>query len=399
MVRRALVLVVLVFGAARPGAQAPAAGPAVRPSHARNDYADGASWLCRPGRQDACAVDLTTTLVAADGTLTVETWSPGANPPIDCFYVYPTISLDPAGNSDMTPGPEERRVVQAQFARFASQCRTFAPLYRQITLTALRASAAGTPIASDRALAYNDVADAWNHYLAHDNNGRGVVLIGHSQGSGLLLQLLRNGIDGTPIQSRIVSAMLIGANVAVPRGRDVGGALASMPLCRSAQQTGCVISYVTFRSTVPPPPESRFGRVQGEGMAAACTNPAALQGGEGELRAYLPAAGPSLTGSAAAPGPWVRGAPVIATPYVSVPGLLSGRCVSSDKGTYLEVTVHANPSDPRTDDITGDVIRDDEVSAAWGLHLIDVQIAMGNLVEIAGRQARAYLATRRPSLP
>src|SRR5882762_6509502 len=60
-----------------------------------NDYADGKTWLCRPGRQDACAIDHTTTVVAADGKLARETWTADANAPIDCFYVYPTISTAP----------------------------------------------------------------------------------------------------------------------------------------------------------------------------------------------------------------------------------------------------------------------------------------------------------------
>ena len=33
----------------------------------------------------------------------------------------------------------------------------------------------------------NDVVAAWRHYLDHDNRGRGVVLIGHSQGTGMLV--------------------------------------------------------------------------------------------------------------------------------------------------------------------------------------------------------------------
>jgi Protein of unknown function (DUF3089) len=154
----------------------------------KNDYSDGKNWLCRPGRQDACVVDQTTTIVAKDGKLTREAWKANSNAPIDCFYVYPTVSRDPGGNSDMIAGPEETGVVATQLARFGSQCRIYAPLYRQATLTALRAATAGTPMAVDRALGYNDVLDAWNHYLQHDNNGRGVVLIGHSQGSGVLTQ-------------------------------------------------------------------------------------------------------------------------------------------------------------------------------------------------------------------
>jgi hypothetical protein len=362
---------------------------------ATNDYADGRNWLCLPGRQDACVVDLTTTIVAADGKLSRETWKADPGAPIDCFYVYPTVSMDPGGNSDMTAGPEENGVVRLQFARFASQCRLYAPLYRQATLTQLRAAASDSPIPVDRALAYNDVVDAWNSYLQRDNNGRGVVLIGHSQGSGVLTQLIRNEIDGKPVQSRLVSALLLGTNLPVPKGKDVGGAFQSIPLCRSSKQVGCVIAYVSFRSTVPPPPNSRFGRVQGENMAAACTNPAALAGGRGDLRAYLSAGGRSIIGSAAEPRPWVMPAQPVETPFVSVPGLLTAECASNEKGSYLEVTVRSNPLDPRTDDIVGDVMTNGEVNAAWGLHLIDVQLAMGNLIDVVREQAKAFNAARK----
>ena len=362
---------------------------------AKNDYSQDASWLCRPGRQDACAVDLTTTIVAANGSLTRETWTANPAAPIDCFYVYPTVSTDPTPNSNMIADDPEKGVVRSQFARFGAQCRTYAPMYRQTTLTALRARLAGKPMEVDRTLAYTDVADAWKYYLEHDNNGRGVVLVGHSQGSGVLTQLIRNEIDGKPVQSRIVSALLLGTSLPVPRGKDVGGAFQHLPLCRSAQQTGCVITYASFRSTIPPPADSLFGHVQGENMVAACTNPAALAGGSGALHAYLSSRGRSITGSAAEPGPWVMPEKLIDTPFVSVPGLLTAQCVSNDKGSYLEVTVHGDPSDPRADDISGDVVRDGQVQANWGLHLIDVNLAMGNLLDIVRQQANAYARAQR----
>jgi hypothetical protein len=352
-----------------------------------NDYGKPESWLCRPGltaAQDACAIDLTTTVVTEDGRYAREPFSANSNPPIDCFYVYPTVSLDPTANSDMSIGPEERNVIRAQFARFAAACRLYAPMYRQVTLTALRAGMAGKPMAVDRTLAYTDVVTAWNRYLKNDNQGRGVVLIGHSQGSGVLSELIRREIDGKPIQSQIVSAILAGTNVAVPNGKDVGGAFKALPICRAANQTGCAIAYVSFRSNVPPPADSRFGKVQAEGMEAACANPAALGGGKGQLKAHLTATGRE----------WVTPPEAVNTPFVSVPRLLTSQCVSNDSGSYLEVTVNGDPHDPRTDDIGGDVVTNGKVVPSWGLHLIDVQVAIGNLVEIVGQQAKAYGAKK-----
>jgi hypothetical protein len=360
----------------------------------RNDYSDGKTWLCRPGRADACAVELTTTVVAADGKLTVENWSSNPKAPIDCFYVYPTVSNDQTPNSDMNAGPEELSVIRAQFARFGSECRVYAPLYRQVTLTALRSGIAGKPMAVDRALGYNDVVDSWKYYLEHDNQGRGVVLIGHSQGSGVLTQLIRNEIDGKPVQERLISALLLGTSLAVPKGKDVGGAFKQIPVCHSASQTGCVIAYASFRSNVPPPANSRFGRVGAEGMTAVCANPAALGGGSGALHSYLSAAGRG-NGSSAEPRPWVTPAKAINTPFVSVPGLLTAQCVSNEKGSYLEITVHGNPADPRTDDIAGDVVTGGQVQADWGLHLIDVNLAMGNLIDIVHQQSKSYLSKKK----
>ena len=356
-----------------------------------NDYADGKTWLCRPGRQDACAIDHTTTVVAADGKLAKETWTADPNAPIDCFYVYPTISTDPTPNSDMNADPAELNVIKQQFARFASKCKPYAPLYRQVTLVGLRRMLApGATVTLDQGLQYDDVKDAWNYYLKNDNKGRGVVLVAHSQGSFILNRLIHDEIDGKPIQSKLVSAILLGTTLAVPKGKDVGGSFQHVPLCHAATQTGCVITFASFRSTVPPPANTLFGRVPDAAMAAACTNPAALAGGSGELRAYLDKTGRTITSNA--PGkPWVTPEQPIETPWVSVPGLLTAKCASNENASgYLEVTVHGDPADPRVDDIVGDIGAGPNVLANWGLHLIDVNLVMGNLLDIVSQQTKVY---------
>lgn len=369
--------------------------PPAETAPAPNDYGRDESWLCRPGRQDACAIDLTTMVVAPDGTATRETWAANPNAPIDCFYVYPTVSRDPLTFSDMTIGDEERNVVRQQFARFGSQCRPFAPMYRQVTLQGLRARLAGSGLELNRGSGYDDVRAAWNDYLARDNNGRGVVLIGHSQGAMVLTRLMSEEIDGQPVQGRLVSAILLGTTVPVPKGKDMGGAFQRIPLCRAADQIGCVITFASFRSTVPPPPNTRFGRVQAEGMEAGCTNPAALAGGSGALHAYLTNRGSLIAQGAPQSPRWTADGAPVETPFVSVPGLLSARCASNEHANYLEVTVQADPADARADDIPGDLGGPGRVQADWGLHLVDVNIAMGNLVDIVGRQAKAYLAKAR----
>jgi hypothetical protein len=293
--------------------------------------------------------------------------------------------------SDLTPGKDEELITAyVQAARFRTQCRVFAPMYRQNTVTSLRAASAGKPMSGDRSVIYADVLNSWNHYLQHENKGRGFVLIGHSQGAGLLSRLIAAEIDGKPIQKQMISAMLIGSAVAVPQGKAVGGSFKNIPLCTAADQVGCVISFASFRDTIPPPANSLFGRVRGtEGNVAACTNPAALAGGKAELDAIL-----STTGEISLARkdylPWTNTGKPVTTPFVSVPGLLTGECVQRGEFSYLEVRVNANPNDARTDDIIGDLISNGELNASWGLHLIDMSMTMGNLVDIVGKQAKAY---------
>ena len=300
---------------------APLAHAQDAPPPPKNDYADAKTWLCKPNRHDACAVGEDATIVRADGTVQPDPYKPATNPPIDCFYVYPTVSNDKTANSDMDPGPEELSVIQQQFARFGSVCRTFAPMYRQVTLTALKAGMLGHPMKTDRMLGYNDVKDAWDYYLKHDNDGRGVVLIGHSQGSGVLIQLVKNEIDGKPVQRKIISVILGGARLQVPVGKDVGGDFKSIPLCHGVEQVGCAMNFASFRASSPPPSDSLFGGSSGPGMEAACVNPAALSGGKGQLHAYMASGSESIAAGvdAAAPKAWTTPPTPIKTPFVEGP--------------------------------------------------------------------------------
>jgi len=389
MIRQILIAGALTLGMTSAAlAQSPAPAPlAPPPGMTHNDYTDPATWLCRPGRQDACTVNLDATVITADGRLSKETYKADPNPPIDCFYVYPTVSNDPGANATMAIEPEEQSVVMAQFARLGAKCRLYAPMYRQVTLTALKAGMTGKPMADARpALAYADVLDAWNEYLAHDNHGRGVVLVGHSQGSGVLIQLIAREIDGKPVQKQIISAILMGSRLQLPKGADVGGSFKSIPTCHSDSQIGCAIAYADFRADSPPPANSRFGKGVGD-MVAACVNPAALGGGSGALNAYM-----NVTQSpSGSPNGWTNPPMAITTPFVKLPGLMTAECVTGPFD-YIAVTLHPTPGGVRVGDIGGDVKVGAVILKDWGLHLVDANLHMGNLVHIVGEESRAYLA-------
>ena len=353
------------------------------------DYAQDANWLCLPGREDACGKPLPTTALNSNGYGSVGQSVPAEDPPIDCFYVYPTVSRDAGDNSDLVPGPEEQAVASVQFARFASVCRPFAPMYRQATLTALlRQASGGAPRTAEvLGLAYGDVAAAWRHYLQHHNKGRPFVLIGHSQGTIHLSNLLRGQIEGSPEAARMLSALLIGFNVEVPEGKRVGGTFAKTPLCSRVGETGCVVTYVSFRATNPPPPGALFGRAARPGMTVGCTNPARLSGGSAPLDSYW-YAGPSVT-TTNNPIRWSSsGAPP--TPFLRTRGLATAGCVNRGPLGYLSVVVNADPADARTDQIPGDVTLGGRIAPGWGLHLADMNLAMGDLIALIEAQAATF---------
>ena len=347
------------------------------------------TWLCRPGRADLCSADQAVTSVYADGKREVRVIKQDPDAPIDCFYVYPTISQDPNPHSTLRPGPGEQRAVAQQFAPFASVCRPFAPMYRQITLAGLRAAMAGNPAGVNVELAIEDVRASWRHYLANDNKGRGVVLIGHSQGSRMLLELLKRDVDGKPDQQRLVSALLIGFNIMVPPGADVGGSLPTLSLCRTAVQTGCVVAYSTFRETTPPPANARFGRSSTPGNEVACTDPVLLSG---QPPRSLLTRQSNLLGQPILSGEWAQSLEGVATPFVDQSGLLRMACVKNGSTHYLALGFDSNARGVRAANVPGDIVVNDRTLDDWGLHLIDVNVVMGNLLDLVRQQGAAWSA-------
>jgi hypothetical protein len=343
------ILTALALAAAPALAQAQTA-PAPPPPV---DYAAAANWVCLPGRDDACSHPLPTADLDPAGYGPLVPSAVAADPPIDCFYVYPTVSRDPELNSDLNPS-EEPVAATVQFARFASLCKTYAPLYRQATLSAIPRALAGQDVSGAFNLAYGDVVAAWHYYLEHYNRGRPFVLIGHSQGTIHLTRLLASEIENGPAAAHLLSALLIGYAVEVPEGQLVGGSLHRTPLCTAAGQTGCVIT---------------------------------LGGGSAPLDSIWYAgpsrlAGPTITWSTA-------GAPP--APFLHTRGLVTGECRHDGQAGYLAISVNADPNDARTDVIPGDVYFGPQLIPGWGLHLGDTGYAMGDLLRAVAAQRDAWL--------
>ena len=384
MILRALLTLAALAAATPVAAQAPAAAP---------DYSKASTWLCLPGRTDVCSTPLPTTALNPNGYGSVGRSTVAHDPPIDCFYVYPTVSRDAGMNSDLLVDGSERGATKVQFARFAGVCRTYAPIYRQMTLAAVTAAATGADVTQPATLAYADVAKAWREYLGKYNNGRPFVLIGHSQGSLMLQQLIKHEIEGKPVARQMKLAILPGYNLLVPLGRRVGGTLRSTPICGSPGETGCVMSWVSFREKNVPPEGAIFGRATQPGMTVACTNPARPGSTNWEpLDSYwnarwsLPVPGGPIQWSTEGASP---------TEFVRTEGLVSGRCVNDGPLGYLSIRTNADPNDKRTDRVYGEVGLLGMFIPGWGMHLADVAEAQGDMIRmIEDISARSRTAAR-----
>jgi len=333
-------------------------------------------WLCKPGvSPDPCAGGQDSTAVSSDGSTTVHAASVASDPKIDCFYVYPTVSQQKTANANLHIDPAETGVAIAQTTRFSQVCQVYAPMYRQLTLSMIAGDHPNARAAAG-AIAYGDVQNAWLDYLAHYNHGRGVVLIGHSQGAGMLTQLIKKQIDPNPAQRKLlVSAVLLGGNVLVPIGKTVGGSFTRVPACTKTGQTGCVVAYSSFLKT--PPADTLFGRSRVPGDQVLCTNPAALAGGSAVLHPEFP------TKQAGGVFSLVTPTGHITTPWVTYPDLYKGECRDEGGASWLQVTPTPASGDTRP-------VVTEQIGPTWGLHLVDVNIAFDDLVDVVRQQAASY---------
>jgi hypothetical protein len=342
------------------------------------------TWLCKPGKpNNPCKVSLDTTRLSPTGErLGVDRVKRPRKPKFDCFYVYPTVSDQQTATADFAIDPELRSIALFQAARYTSECRMFAPVYRQVTLAGILGAAPPTAAESERA--YTDVRDAWRDYLRNHNRGRGVVIIGHSQGSIVLRRLVAEEIDPKPrARKRLISALLLGWNVLVREGRDRGGDFKNLPACRSRTQVGCVVAFSTFNEQ--PPPNAIFGRTAEAGKEVLCTNPAALGGGSAKLTTIQPSE-PFAPGTTIAAAIGLLGvpSPPVSTAWYAYPGAYRGRCSSAGGADVLLIS-----------SLGGAPVFRPSPDPTWGLHLVDANIALGNLVDLVRAQSASWLRAQR----
>ena len=340
--------------------------------HTSEVYADDDHWHCRPDlTDDVCDQDLTATEVAPDGTLTEMPFEPAADPAFDCFYVYPTLdySAEPGNHPFDEPNPLEPYTTQFQAARFASLCNLYVPRYRQATIGSYPDDGLGLSDVEAFQVAYADVLDAFQTFLTTYNDGRPFVLLGHSQGTHHLIHLLQEEFDDDPaLRAGLVSALLVGptGRLRVPEGEVVGGTFETIPLCESADQTGCAVGFDSYAATEPPV----FVDPVDDGTVRACVNPTQLVDGDDRLEA----------------GYFGVSVPGVETPTEVIPDHYTAECAATDDGqVYLSIAAAPAPGDTRDIDHIAPTAEDSE-----SLHTADYNFSLGDLLLLVESQAAAY---------
>ncbi len=215
-----VLLLPLMLCCASPSLAASPADPASETSDTTPpapDYALDASWASRPASPDK---------------------------PVDVFYVYPTIYPEPSPkNMDIRREDLRARaehLLTAQAGVYSDTANLFAPFYRQVSFTVLDPEKDTFKDPYFR-IGADDIHRAFDYYIARLNPDRPFILAGDSQGSVVLLDLMRRRFADPGLQRRLVAAYLIGYSVT---GEDTRGH-PWIKIAQYAEETGAVITYNT----------------------------------------------------------------------------------------------------------------------------------------------------------
>ncbi|HXP49770.1 MAG TPA: DUF3089 domain-containing protein [Bacteroidia bacterium] len=216
------------------------------------DYSNEDAWSALPWRHDAA-----------------DTVPPGlglkddqANAKVDVFFIYPTLDLrithwNVSIYDRMLNSIIDKTTIRQQAGVFNGSCRIFAPRYRQgVFGSFIDSKGNGTKALK---LAYSDVRAAFQYYMQHYNQGRPVIIAGHSQGCMHAYRLVREFFDTTALKQKLVAAYLVGFKV-------VKDSMKHLKPCDSSRATGC---YVTWNTV------SEAGLTSGSGpfFRGVCVNP------------------------------------------------------------------------------------------------------------------------------
>lgn len=379
------------LGSANAHAQSPASPVTQSSASSYAKYADADRWVCLPGRDDACSRDMHAIQLLENGTsVPVPPRATATSSQVDCFYIYPTVGLNLIpGNPD--PYYADTSAIEAataaQAASFNSECRLFAPQYRQATIAAYALPEFVRQLYIQ--VAASDILAAFDYYVANYNQGRKIVLIGHSQGSEMLIKLIQGRFDNSPeLRSKLLLGILAGIPVNVPTGQKLGGTFTNVPVCTLPGEVGCFIAFSTYAEGSNPATDTRLPTPAGQERV--CVNPATLddqwlspdvrRNGRKLLQGTL------LMPAANSSG-FVRDDAQTKS-FTRLSGAFSGACATATdpRMRFFSIREETAPTDPRHGIVKLSPNALDQigqlVTGNIGLHVLDMQFPMQELVSL-----------------
>lgn len=146
--------------------------------------------------------------------------------------------MRPIDHKQVNKRTDENSILY-QASIFNGTGRVFAPRYRQAHLDMLFNKKKAESGKKALEVAYSDVVAAFDYYMQHWNNGRRFIIAGHSQGALHAMTLIKQKVEGTPLQNQLIAAYIIGW----PVQKDYFKALKP---CETADQTGCFCTWRTW---------------------------------------------------------------------------------------------------------------------------------------------------------
>ncbi len=162
---------------------------------------------------------------------------------VDVFYVYPTVYLEHQPGwmdvNDQALRDAATGVLRVQGGVFTGSANLFAPMYRQVSIGVL--DLPEEEFTSYISAAYEDVKDAFEYYLENLNQDRPFILAGHSQGSEMILELMKDKFADEALQKQLVAAYIIGYSVT----KEDTDLHPWMRIAQSDRDVGVIITYNT----------------------------------------------------------------------------------------------------------------------------------------------------------
>ena len=205
------------------------------------DYGNLEYWAASPFKQDP-----------SDNTPSNFELNAGKASNVDIFFIHPTTYTGertqnqwnaPIDDPKLNKKTDEGSILY-QASVFNGVGRIFAPRYRQAHFHAYITK---DQFSAKRSLdiAYQDVRAAFKYYIEHHNNGNGIIIASHSQGTTHAAKLIKEFFEGQKLQKQLVVAYLLGLPVPSKHFNAID-------VCESPEQTQCFCSWRTWRKSYKP---------------------------------------------------------------------------------------------------------------------------------------------------